>query len=182
MSLATTVTPVGNYPTKLSRRESKVVEAALAGNSIATIDQSASGSIRVERVVDTTLTPAQLAAAGTAVELIAAPGAGVFAEVISVEVLMTYGTAGITESSAILDVQYGTAGAIYTMDATGLVDISSATKRVGARVGSAGSSSANMTIGVNEAVQLKIRSGTITAGSSTGSFKIRLRYCLRTAA
>jgi hypothetical protein len=182
MSLATLVSPVGLFPIRLSRRESKVVEAALAGNSVLAIDQNASGNLCVERVVDMTLTPAQLAAAGTAVELIAAPGADLFVQLDSVEVLMTYGTAAMTESSAILDVQYDTAGAIYTMDATGLVTISSATKRVGSCVGGAGSSSANTTIGVNEAIQLKIRSGTITAGTSTGSFKIRLRYRLRSAA
>lgn len=194
MPVSTFLTP-NNYPRKSNKREAKMNEATLAlaasasasaisaklgDNDVPAVDAAAAGDLMVERFADVTLTPAQIAASGTAIDLIAAPGAGKYIEVQAVEALMTYGTAAMTESSAIFDIQAQTsANVFYTLDGTGLIDASSGTVRVGGACGTQGSSSALIVVPVNEKVQFKLRSGTATAGTSTGSLKIRLYYRVR---
>lgn len=184
-----------NYPRKFNKREAKMDEAIralsataaasasavlLGNNDVPAVDIAAAGDLMVERFADVTLTPAQIAASGTAIDLVAAPGSGKYIEVQAVEALMTYGTAAMTESSAIFDIQAQTsANVFYTLDGTGLVDAASGTVRVGGPCGTQGSASALIVVPVNEKVQFKLRSGTATAGTSTGSLKIRVYYRVR---
>ena len=106
----------------------------------------------------------------TPVEIVPAPGPGLYIEVKRVEFFLDYGSVAYTgiDTAEDLSIAYASAGEIFQVETTGFLDQASDQRRC-AHHGSL------HVVGVNEAVTLSLLSGEILTGDSPLKVKVDYR-------
>lgn len=112
--------------------------------------------------------PADLLTLNTApISVLAAPGAGKFLEVLSMELFIDYETTAYTSVNDLV-LEYSTSGHIFQITAAGFLDQTSDKRLIA-------SSPGELAPGLDESVQLKM----LTGNPSSGDSPLKLRICYR---
>jgi hypothetical protein len=187
-TLADTNILVGNAG-NLAAAVAMSADATMANTGALTIANSAVTVAKCSRFVTAeatgTITQAQLLDLfNTPVELIAAPGAGLYVVVEEMEVLHTYSTA-VYINGGILQVEYGDGTDIISYPASVVTNGASASY-FGVpggyqRSGSAGTGGIDLTTAINSNVRLANLVGVFLNGNVANILKYRIRYHVATA-
>ncbi len=186
---ANSIPTAKSFPKRHNAREAKVIETALAGSgtiSNKTIDSSCtvSGAIVsapvvngvVASVATGSLTAAQVIAATTAHDLLAAPGAGKINIVKSIEFFLDYAAAFTSGDD--FTVEYAGSSVIGTCDKTSLLgtaDLNFLVGVTGYSLSSATVAGLSLTANANKKIQFKVASAAFADGAGT-VLKYKIHY------